>query len=178
MTPQFIQEKLFKPFSQENLLAHNRPKGLGLGLALSKYLIEKMGGKFEVSSELGKGTKMSVLLPLFPRNIGTMKDSATDSSSNQTIEILLKKKPFEGPLSYPPDFPPKRNELRETSPKIPKSLTKKRVLVIDDSAINRQVLCRLLKQNDFECIEAKGGNEGIDSLLQNKNEIHIILLVN
>lgn len=46
-------KKLFKPHSQ----AQNSVKGAGLGLCISKKLIELMGGKIEVRSKLGEGTE-------------------------------------------------------------------------------------------------------------------------
>jgi signal transduction histidine kinase len=40
--------------------------GAGLGLPLSKSLVERMGGRFEIESAPGKGTRVSALLPRAP----------------------------------------------------------------------------------------------------------------
>ena len=44
--------------------AENKLYGAGLGLAISRRLIQLHGGKIWVESELGKGSKFSVLLPI------------------------------------------------------------------------------------------------------------------
>jgi diguanylate cyclase (GGDEF)-like protein len=52
--------------------------------------------------------------------------------------------------------------------------TKKKILVVDDNAINRAVLCEIL--NDYETIEANNGQEAIDILKQCQREICLVLL--
>ena len=45
-------------------LLSSEPGGLGLGLAYSNYLTRKMGGRFEVVSEQGKGTRIMLTFPM------------------------------------------------------------------------------------------------------------------
>ncbi|MFB5664283.1 ATP-binding protein [Alteribacillus sp. HJP-4] len=45
-------------------LYSNKEKGIGLGLTLTYKIIEQHHGKITVSSQVGKGTQFSVLLPV------------------------------------------------------------------------------------------------------------------
>jgi signal transduction histidine kinase len=56
------QDRLFKPYSRVNADRQKHP-GLGLGLALSKQVIEMHGGKIWVDSDAGKGAVFSFFLP-------------------------------------------------------------------------------------------------------------------
>lgn len=58
------QQKLFKPFAQESASVSRTYGGSGLGLVISKNLIEMMGGKISLSSQLGKGSTFSFTLKL------------------------------------------------------------------------------------------------------------------
>ena len=60
MSSQFLANKVFQPFSQENSFT----PGTGLGLSIVKQIIETTGGKVEISSQLGVGTKVTVRLAL------------------------------------------------------------------------------------------------------------------
>lgn len=59
------QDMLFKPYSRLNADRQRHP-GLGLGLALSKQVIELHGGKIWVESEAGAGSRFFFRLPLHP----------------------------------------------------------------------------------------------------------------
>jgi PAS domain S-box-containing protein len=55
---------IFEPFRQLDQAAKQIRKGYGLGLSISKQIVELMGGKIEVNSVLGSGTTFTVTLPL------------------------------------------------------------------------------------------------------------------
>jgi signal transduction histidine kinase len=59
------QTRLFKPYSRLSSDRQRHP-GLGLGLALSKQVVELHGGRIWVDSESGKGSTFSFFLPRNP----------------------------------------------------------------------------------------------------------------
>jgi PAS domain S-box-containing protein len=63
MTKEF-QEKMFEPFAQERTKETAHIGGSGLGLSITRRLVDMMGGRIEVSSEFNKGTEFSVYLEL------------------------------------------------------------------------------------------------------------------
>jgi signal transduction histidine kinase len=56
-------ERIFEPFEQVGD-AQRRSGGTGLGLTITRALVNDMGGRIQVSSEPGRGTRFSVELPL------------------------------------------------------------------------------------------------------------------
>jgi signal transduction histidine kinase len=65
------QDKLFKPYSRLSSDRQRHP-GLGLGLALSKQVVELHGGRIWVESETGKGSTFSFFLPGRPARSGVL----------------------------------------------------------------------------------------------------------
>lgn len=63
MSPEFLQ-KVFKPFEQESHGYGRTYEGTGLGLTITKNLINLMKGEIIVESEKDKGTKVTIYLPL------------------------------------------------------------------------------------------------------------------
>ena len=56
--------KLFKEFSQLDSVYDKEYEGTGLGLALTKKLVELHGGRIQVSSEFGKGSRLAFVIPV------------------------------------------------------------------------------------------------------------------
>ena len=63
MSQEFVQ-KLFSPFERERTSTVSRTQGTGLGMAITKNIVDMMGGSIEVQTEQGKGTEFIVRLPL------------------------------------------------------------------------------------------------------------------
>ena len=62
MSQEFIQ-KIFSPFERERTSTVSRTQGTGLGMAITKNIVDMMGGTIEVQTEQGKGTEFIVRLP-------------------------------------------------------------------------------------------------------------------
>ena len=63
MTPE-IKEKIFESFVREDSARVRRTEGSGLGMAITKYIVDTMGGTIDVESEQGKGSEFHVTLDL------------------------------------------------------------------------------------------------------------------
>lgn len=59
-------EHIFEPFAQEHSNARTVFKGTGLGMAIVKSLVDKMGGTMEVSSQEGEGSEFTITIPFDP----------------------------------------------------------------------------------------------------------------
>lgn len=62
MSQDFLQ-RIFEPFAQEKKTARSVYQGTGLGMAIVKKLVDKMGGRISVSSEEGMGSMFVIELP-------------------------------------------------------------------------------------------------------------------
>ena len=63
MSPEFAQ-KIFEPFERERTSTVSRIQGTGLGMAISKNIVDMMGGTIEVQTAPGKGSEFIVRVPL------------------------------------------------------------------------------------------------------------------
>ena len=63
ISPEFAK-RIFEPFERERTSTVSRIQGTGLGMAISKSIVDMMGGTIEVHSEPQKGTEFTVRLPL------------------------------------------------------------------------------------------------------------------
>ena len=70
-----FQKHLYEPFTQEHSDARTSYNGTGLGMAITKSLVEKMGGTIECRSKLGEGTTYCITIPF-----------AIDSSAAPRVE--------------------------------------------------------------------------------------------
>ena len=62
MSPEFVK-KIFSPFERERTSTVSRTQGTGLGMAITKNIVDMMGGTIDVQTEQGKGTEFIVCLP-------------------------------------------------------------------------------------------------------------------
>ena len=118
---------IFEEFSREHTSTESKVVGTGLGLPIVKALIDLMGGTIEIESEVGKGTKTTVMIPF---------EIATPE---QILEVQQKEKEF-----VPEDIKGKRilvAEDNELNAEITLTVLKEKGLLVERAA------------NGKECVE-------------------------
>ncbi|KAK3178063.1 hypothetical protein OEA41_000195 [Lepraria neglecta] len=89
ISSEYLRTSLFNPFCQEDVLA----SGTGLGLSIVKSIVTMLKGSIDVQSEVGKGTEVTIRLPLsrLPGTttpVSTPSTVTTDGSSGDSMEAL------------------------------------------------------------------------------------------
>ena len=90
MTEEF-QKHIFEPFAQENTGSRTKFAGTGLGMAISKKLVEKMGGTIIFESEKGVGTTFVIRVPfrIDTDKVGRIETEEKHKVSIRGLHILL-----------------------------------------------------------------------------------------
>jgi PAS domain S-box-containing protein len=127
------QNKLFNRFAQATTKTSIEYGGSGLGLVISKNLIDLMEGKIEVESKKWKGTQFSFTVKLAPAPL---------------LEEDKKPVPVPGVNSRKLNLP------------IQKPL---HILIAEDNLINRKILVRQLEQAGHTCHVASNGEEALET---------------
>ncbi len=137
-------ERLFQPFSQADRSIARRFGGTGLGLTISKHLVELMGGGIKCQSRPGQFTEFSFDLP-------KLRKVTASSNRADTID------PGSGTLS--------------TDKNSNSGLDGIRILIAEDTEINRQLLRILLSRRGCHLVEAENGFQAIDAIHREKFDL-------
>ena len=136
------QAALFQPFAQAGGGVARGFGGTGLGLSIGQRLARLMGGAIEMASEPGKGTTMSLTLPLPVADPGALAEVETQQKDSGLGEALLSRR----------RAPPAAEAEREGT----------LVLVVDDHPINRLVLMRQVGMLGYAAEEADDGRKALE----------------
>jgi len=135
--PPELKEKLFQPFTQLEVSTSRRFGGTGLGLTLSKQLVQALGGDLSLqSSHVGRGSTFA-----FTISAGTFEgDMVMDSTSAAAPTVPQSAAQPEGHEEF----------------------AGKKVLVIEDSEDNQMLISRYLTAVGIQVEVASNGFEGIE----------------
>ena len=78
-----FQKRMFEPFTQENAGARSVYGGTGLGMSITKSLVDKMGGTIGVESKQGVGTTYTITLPF------AIDNTATEEPERQQTDLTV-----------------------------------------------------------------------------------------
>lgn len=145
-------EKIFNRFYQVNNPGPSNHKGTGIGLALTKELIELHYGTITVESAVGKGTIFTVRLPL---GKGHLKDDeiVTDPVVYESEDYIHV--PVLDEVDEDDDLDARVRSKAYSRKKLPL------LLIVEDNADFRKYLYDCLR-HDYQVIVAKDGREGLD----------------
>lgn len=161
MSPEFIK-KIFDPFERERTSTVSRVPGTGLGMSISKSLVEMMGGTIEVQSEQGKGTESVIRIPM---------------------RVCSEEKPGDhcaGEKRRDHDFGrPSADRAEETfSPMTAgNDFSGRRVLLVEDNELNREIATAILREYGFEVDIAENGAIAVEKVQSAAPDTYDIVLM-
>ena len=145
-------DKLFLPFERDEMISKTKIQGAGLGLSITKTLIEVLEGHIDVSSQLGKGSTFSITLP---KN----KDVPLASDVSSTDDTAIASPPASIELIDIPNRLIEPASPRNTST----SAQTLRVLVAEDNEINQLVIQHQLQLANHRVLMVHDGSEAIEA---------------
>ncbi|GBF50503.1 two component response regulator sensor histidine kinase/response regulator subunits [Leptospira ryugenii] len=154
-------ESIFQSFEQVDSSSTRQFGGAGLGLAITKRLVELHGGRIWVESSIGTGSVFHFTLPLAKEG-ELPKESIPNITIDHWSRLPLEMETSE--ITPIEDDDP--NTLREGM---------FRVLVVDDEPINRQVLRNHLTLIGCDIVEAANGGEALRAI-QERGPFELMLL--
>ncbi|WP_127021163.1 tetratricopeptide repeat protein [Flagellimonas beolgyonensis] len=148
---------IFNSFEQLDGSIQREYGGTGLGLSVTKQLVELHGGNISVESEEGKGAIFTFTLP-----ISSEKRSAKTKAFPKQEELLQPMKTYgEKSAVTPMEKHPNSKGLK--------------ILIVDDEPVNRRVLENHLNVAGYEVLEANSGKEAL-KVLEKTPDIQLVLL--
>ncbi|QUW21051.1 response regulator [Sporosarcina sp. Marseille-Q4063] len=153
--PESDLESIFNSFHQVDDTDLREVGGTGIGLSITKKLVELLDGKIEVISTFGVGSTFSFTLPIYEESV--MEDEVASSvAADGFIDTFVPSAPIE-------KLPTHSN--KGTSAKI---------LIADDEPVNLQVLINNLSLEGYKVVAASNGEEVL-SIVENEDFDLLIL---
>ncbi|MBF0283815.1 MAG: response regulator [Magnetococcales bacterium] len=142
-------EGIFDPFVQSDSSISRRYGGTGLGLAICRRLLGMMGGRIEVSSELGRGSRFTIHLPCLEEAAALERDEE-DSAAGEVSGA------FPGGIAFP--------AVASTAAPRSAQLT---ILVAEDSEDNQWLIKRYLAATPHRVEFVADGAAAVAAFMRN-----------
>ncbi|MDX1696111.1 MAG: ATP-binding protein [Ketobacteraceae bacterium] len=157
--------EIFESFNQGDGGIQRQYGGTGLGLSITKRLVELHGGQITVNSAPAEGSTFSFTLPLAGAK---QPASNVPALRPDTLSALTESGNAKAPPAYQyiPSTP---------TAAVPSATPDRRLLVVDDEPVNRQVLWAQLVSAGFEVVEATDGEAALKHL--NSDSIYDLVLL-
>ena len=146
-----FKEKIFEPFIQGDGSTTRKYGGTGLGLAISKELVIAMGGQILAQKNIDRGSTF-----IFTITFDQVKCPMEKALIRETKDLKLKIQRYS-------DIKTKKDEkIKSIKPKM---------LLVEDSEINRKLVLAVLAGKGYECDIAIDGIEGVKACSNEEYDI-------
>ncbi|WP_025027216.1 diguanylate cyclase [Caldalkalibacillus mannanilyticus] len=142
---------IFRSFEQVDASTSREYGGAGLGLSITKQLIELQGGEIWLESEEGKGSTFSFTLPL-----AVLTDEEANPVQYTALETANRS------ISRGEEIPSAKGEGY-------------RILVVDDEEVNRQILINHLTNEHYTVVTAENGIQAL-SIIEEQPDFDLVLM--
>ena len=147
------QQSIFGAFVQADSSTSRRYGGTGLGLTICMKLAQMMGGRIDVDSAPGRGSRFMLSVPLeLPR----ADTPLTHLGAEELLEGSERAQLADSAVETPADAVPKLEQASQ--------FPGKRALVVDDHGVNRLLATKLLEQLSFEVAAAENGEKALQAI--------------
>jgi len=172
---------IFKPFSQQDSQTSRSFGGTGLGLAISKHIIELLEGSISFTSEAGKGTTFTIILPIVEppspqQELHPTLEKASPSepistnNNNNNNNIISGLSIEDGAKNYFATAP--SSPMRTAN----EDFGNVNVLVVDDNTINTRVFSKMLSDLNVRHLCVNSGMEALNEFASGQQHFNLVLL--
>ena len=149
---------LFDPFTQEDSSTTSKYGSTGLGMPLTKRMVDLMNGRIDVESEKGKGTVFTVRLT-FGEAVGNGDDQASSHSHEEKPDAEVK-------------------EIdKETAELSRADLKGRRILLAEDMEVNAEIMVMVLKMREIEADVAVNGRIAVEKYIEHPDRYYDAILM-
>jgi len=156
MSKEFLPH-IFDPFSQEDASSTSSYGSTGLGMPITKSIVELMNGRIEVASEKGKGTTFTVTVTLGESD---RKQQEADEAREAGVDTFVAKPLFAG--SVMDEFSEAFRQKKGAPDRKTAELKGRRVLLAEDVAVNAEIMKMVLAMREMQADLAENGRKAVE----------------
>lgn len=167
--PQNKREMIFRSFEQLDSGLGRSGSGTGLGLTITRQLVELHGGAIEVNDRSGGGSIFSFTLPM-----SNMAQRAEDADDEQPIQTESRRRPQFSPPVSQIQYSQSSNDDADLA--TPRRADGEHILVVDDEVVNLRVIENHLLLKGYKVSTATSGADALELIEKHGDDFNLVLL--
>ncbi len=159
---------IFDAFSQADTSTTRQYGGTGLGLTISRRMVEMMGGRMWVESEAGAGSHFH-----FTVRFGVALESPVSRASPHEAQVLIADDHRTNRCTLQAKLQPGHmpTNIRHSLPDVGEPVKSLHILLAEDNPVNQKLATRLLEKRGHRVVVAGNGKEALAALAQSSFDL-------